>query len=239
MDAEVKRIRCLSADAHSNNITDYLVHFLGCIEIAERSAFLADKDHEVWADEVRYYQEKSKKSLKEAETLSATKRDKWRKSCEKELSRIRLLRKTLSEDSEDRKLVQDVERSSKAWRKSPEFRQGLPKVQEWRESRGKSTNKQTQPRDGDEGPELREYEIEADVKVPIVQFENSAQTPGTTADEADNACGVFGVFPDQKTTIKELLGNGGEDNFLYRGKKGHENRMKYIHIPANNMEASF
>lgn len=83
MDDEGKRIRCLSADAHSDNITDYLVHFLGCIEIAERFAFLTDKDYKVWTDEVRHHQKKSNKSPEYAEALSATKRDKWRKVARK------------------------------------------------------------------------------------------------------------------------------------------------------------
>lgn len=240
MDDEGKRCgRCLSAEAHDDNITDYLTHFLGCIEFAERHSFLYDRGHRVWTAEAKHQLAiSSDKSPTKAELLSADKQDRWRESCQKEIRRIHLLRKTLYEDKEDRILVQNVLDSSAAWRTSPECIHWLPHVQAWRKSKGKSTTEQTQREFDDTCKEKRTYEIEADVKVPIIQFENSSPIPSTTAHGDDKAYGVSGMFPDQKTTIDQLLRNKGKDSFLYRDQDGHGNRMKYIHIPANNMEVS-
>lgn len=122
---------CLSAEPHINNIKEYLLHFLGCIEISDRSRFLNDELHDVWLFDIQHHID-SGKSEDAARASSKKKREKWKTGCLSELRRIKFLRTKLREDDEDRRLVLNLEDSSKEWRESQQFEEGIKKIVEWK-----------------------------------------------------------------------------------------------------------
>lgn len=115
-------------------------------------------------------------------------------------------------------------------------------MQQWRRSKGKhvSTLPGTPTQDANEiGPKTNDdkfpdYKPEKDVSVPVIQFEN-----GGVAANIINDPHVWNEFPNQKTTLHRLLFDekgSGDINFLYKGQ--FDGRMKYFHIPSNNMDVS-
>lgn len=125
------RYTCLSAELHVGNITDCLTHFFGCIDISDRSRFLNDELHEVWLLDVQQHID-SGKSEDEARAASRAKREKWKNDCLSELRRIKFLRTRLGDDDEGKRLVSNLEDSSKGWKESQQFDKGIKKIVEWK-----------------------------------------------------------------------------------------------------------
>ncbi|KAI1080947.1 hypothetical protein F5B20DRAFT_84801 [Whalleya microplaca] len=225
---------CLSSENHDCDIKDHLLHYLGCIEICDRERFFED-DNPLWSREIVHLSVLKQNSAKaktvvEADEQAAkevlAKRKSWQANCQSELRRIDFLRKILANDSDDMHLVQQIEKSRSGWRDSPNHEERLEDVKKWRAANGKRSSrpKETEIR------ELREYEPEKDVSVPIIQFEN-----GESVDDDDDR--VWNNFPNQKTILSKLLdpSNKGnkKDNLLSKDHEG--DRIKYFHIPSNNM----
>lgn len=122
---------CLSAEPHINNIKEYLLHFLGCIEISDRSRFLNDELHDVWLFDIQHHID-SGKSEDEARAASKEKREKWKTGCLSELRRIEFLRAKLEADPEESQLVSDLVDSRKKWRASQQFDERIDKIAEWK-----------------------------------------------------------------------------------------------------------
>ncbi|KAI0468209.1 hypothetical protein F4859DRAFT_517399 [Xylaria cf. heliscus] len=211
---------CLSAEPHEHNITNPLLHFLGCIEICERDNFL-NGNIPIWEDELEYQREEH---VDAEEVVKKMKRS-WTSSCRKELRRIALLRYALSKDNHDKQLVKEVTSSGRLWRNSSEYKSNIGKVKQWRQYELGKSNSVTGP-DSTHG--MDDYELEKDISVPIIQFKGCQEFTD------DN---LSGKFPNQKTTIKILLDDSDPTaNLLHKDRNSGPGCIKYIHIPSNNME---
>lgn len=233
---------CLSVEPHDNNITNPLLHFLGCIEICERKNFLNGRVS-IWKDELEHQCQirnfdKAKdpdeaKNLDEAKKAVEKMKEGWTSNFNREMKRIATLRRTLFKDDHDTHLVTEIDRSRRLWRNSPRYKEIIEKVRKWRNDNGKEN--------GVEGPSSTdapsEYVLEKDVSVPIIHFKDcdGAMVP-------DDKQHLKGKFPNQKTTIEELFANSEPtDSLLYKSYNNKNSKYRYInyfHIPSNNMMAS-
>ncbi|KAI1130978.1 hypothetical protein F5Y10DRAFT_288380 [Nemania abortiva] len=181
------RVSCLRVDEHHENVRNPLVHYLGCLKVAERKEFL------------------SKLELKSGCEENDRIREDCKKSIEKGLRRLQFLRDTLSKDEFDRNLVESVKTAGR----------------EWAEVMGRTKNA-TKP-----GPKA-DYKLESDMSAYVMDF-------SMTDNGHDGIPGLLGTFPDQKVTIQRLLYDDNE-SLLSRGKDPKSQKMRYFHIPSNNME---
>lgn len=155
------RPTCLGDQPHDNAILDPVLHYLGCIEVSERTEFY-HLDHKFWADEAKYETDrkvaalwqKVKKSNPDAvptqDQLSQAKRDaendvkkkmkEWVELCKAEERRIDYLRETLAGDPDESHLVEQVIESRSKWKASTRFKKGHLEVQKWRQSRKAERN---------------------------------------------------------------------------------------------------
>ncbi|TRX96019.1 hypothetical protein FHL15_003161 [Xylaria flabelliformis] len=162
--------------------------------------------------------------LKKTDDVVGDTRSRWRSNIEQEMRRIALLRHALSKDDHDKQLVEEVEENRELWRNSDEYTGHIDEVKKWR---GDGRNSII-------GPEFihaeEDYMPEKDTSVPIIQFEDCQEFSKTRDDR------ISGKFPNQKTTIRTLLDKAKPtDNLLYKDHDFHDNRIKYFHIPSNNM----
>ncbi|KAI1756205.1 hypothetical protein F4782DRAFT_550101 [Xylaria castorea] len=211
---------CLSAEPHEESITNPLIHFLGCIEICERDSFLK-RGVSIRKDELVHqptpHCEKTNEVVEDMKS-------RWRSNVESEMRRIALLRRTLSKDSHDKRLVEEVENSGSLWRDSTEYTENIDKVRQWR---GDGRISITGP---DFACAKEDYIPEEDTSVPIIQFKDCREFSKTR----DNR--LSGKFPNQKTTITMLLDEAKPmENLLYKDNDFDCDRIKYFHIPSNNM----
>lgn len=114
---------CLSDEDHVHAITDPELHFLGCIKIAERDTFFSNSNP-LWEDEIAHRAKQAeKRGLNQEEAHIKARSDvtkdsnKWGKSCKNRIDRIDYLRRALSQDPNERHLVQNITKSSNTWRK--------------------------------------------------------------------------------------------------------------------------
>lgn len=156
-------------------------------------------------------------------------KDSWATNFKSEMKRIATLRKTLSDDSNDEHLVREIDESRERWRDSPRYKEIIEKVRKWRSDNDKAI--------GVEGPSstdvISKYILEKDVSVPVIQFKDcqGVMLP-------DDKKHLRGKFPNQKTTIAELLANSKpKANLLYEDyNQDRDHRyINYFHIPSNNM----
>ncbi|KAI0551003.1 hypothetical protein F4679DRAFT_583073 [Xylaria curta] len=215
---------CLSTEPHNHNITNPLLHFLGCIEIYERYDFL-NGEASIWKDELRY----QRRFLPQEDAEEAVKKMKstWESNFKSELRRIALLRHALSQDTHDKQLVEDVENSRTLWRKSAEYQKNIDKVKKWRRDKLGKKNSVLGPCSTSE---MEDSIPEKDTSVPVIQFLDGQ---GHTEDSPGR---LKGRFPNQKTTIEALLEESDpKHNLLHQDHDFGPGRIKYFHIPSNNM----
>ncbi|KAI5863862.1 hypothetical protein GGS23DRAFT_620694 [Durotheca rogersii] len=142
----------------------------------------------------------------------------------KELKRFDLLRKTLSRNSDDKHLMESLTRSLLAWHRSKE-NPNASTINRYSERIRELENRdETQP-------EVAEYELEKDISAPIIHFGNCK---GEDVQDPQ----VWNSFPNQKTSIRGLLGHRDSpdksSNLLRRDQSS--NRVRYFHIPSNNID---
>jgi len=216
---------CLSAEDHGCGITDGIAHYFGCIKICERDTFFTDAN-KLWEKEVEYQTGiGATNALETVENL----RGRWENNVQREVKRVAILRKALSETgaethstpNPDRSLIKNLEESRRAWK-------------EWRVSKGKPDLPEPTQRDSTTGESTPTYKLENDISVPIIQFENywGSNDPDPR---------IKGKFPNQKTTIEKLLYErtpNPEDQLIHGGHDVKSGRFKYFHIPSNNMIVS-
>lgn len=212
---------CLSDDNHDCDIKDYMLHYLGCLEICDRETFF-DEGNPLWNREVEH-QKKFFNSLEEAEDHVHAKRKSWKENCRSELRRIEFLRKTLNEDENDHHLVEQLSQSASRWRNSAQGKLGA--VRAWRRKNKKKIGVRAATV---EIKETGKYEPEKDVSVPIITFENGKGVHLTDPR-------VWNKFPNQKTTLSKLLDD--DEELLLR--QDDSSQFRYFHIPSNNMIVSF
>lgn len=75
------------------------------------------------------------------------------------------------------------------------------------------------------------YVTEKDINVPVIVFHD-----GKPVNE--EVKGVWGKYPDQKTTVFNLLRTGQSETSLLYKDRAKERSIQYFHIPANNMKVS-
>ncbi|KAI1169866.1 hypothetical protein F4777DRAFT_571584 [Nemania sp. FL0916] len=207
---------CLSDEEHDHNITNPLVHLIGCITIQRRDTVFHEDDA-IWKAEMEYRAKQSEQEQgKDPGTAVREMIQRWKSNFDSEMKRINILRKTLSQTQYDKHLVEDVVQCRRAWR-------------------------DTAPRDTDpldtslsSAPKKRKrYTPEKDVSVPVIQFKDR---------EGFTDGNLGGKFPNQKIKINQLLGKAKskpkhkpKSNLLYRESSPAEGCVKYFHIPSNNM----
>lgn len=243
---------CLSPDCHDDNIKDHLSHFLGCIEISERHYFLFDPEYKLWKQQTKYWITKLQQAEdtdekrtdhdieRQAMKKCQTTREAWRDDCLGELRRIDFLRFQFKVDPhwQEKLLVDNVEKSRDAWKKSLEFEENIDRVKAWGASRRKYTWKAYE--DPIDESAYKPYESGRDVNVHFMQFEkvNPSDPVFTPVDESPAMRqAIWDTFPNQKTTVHRLLHpDEGQKNLL--SKDEDKNMLKYFHIPSNNMMVS-
>ncbi|KAI1271146.1 hypothetical protein F5Y07DRAFT_405873 [Xylaria sp. FL0933] len=208
------RKSCLSAEPHENDIRDPLLHYLGCIEIYKREEFLNGNTN-IWQKELTHQE---KLLNEDAKGTVENMKNSWHDTIEKEMRRIIFLRHTLSNDEHDKELVYDVEESYQGWKDSKKFKDNIDKVKRWREELGKANSVK-----GREFHHSKEaYTPEKDISVPVIHLSDHK---GSGFNEKETH--IRGKFPNQKTTIEELLGR--------KMPELEANSVRYYHIPSNNM----
>lgn len=245
-------LTCLSPDPHEDNIKDPILHYLGCVEISTRNKFLKASSNvqsrEEAAHEITAVQPEGNQQDRDINEQKAA----WREDCLSELRRIAFLRSKIKEDEEEKHLVENIEKSRKAWRKSNVYEKGIQEVKEWRCPEGSNEE--------DSGPEVStskdEYEPGRDVNTPFMLFKkkqdnSSIYEPDDETRDPKNA--IWGKFPNQKTNVQRLLFDKEKTNLLgsrdANEKKdlagGRDDSVKidsvkvrYFHIPSNNMLVS-
>lgn len=254
MDDE-SRTTCLNPDCHDKNIKDHLLHFLGCIEISERHDFMEDPEYKLWKQETEHWITKLRQAgnqhkqwpaeeMKDSEVeskareKSQVKREAWRDDCLSELRRIDFLRLKLKQDPQEKHLVESVEKSRHAWENSKEYKANIDSVKFWGAGRRKHNGKpyENLRKESMDKP----YEPSRDVNAPFMQFEKQNPSDWTFAPvdvTPDSSQAIWGKYPNQKTTVQRLLyPEEGQLNLL--SKKKDKTRLKYFHVPSNNMTVS-
>ncbi|KAI1305085.1 hypothetical protein F5Y03DRAFT_395148 [Xylaria venustula] len=210
MTRKSSRKTCLNAEPHENDIRNPLLHYLGCIEIREREKFLSG-DSDIWEEELNHQLSlqnvKNLRREQDAKSKVEKTKDNWRSTIDNEMRRISFLRHTLSREEHDGQLVNEVSKSYKAWQESVSYRTQLGERQQ-------STRMRL-----DEFEEV--YVPEKDISVPVIHFKDYN---GFTDRDDEH---LRGTFPNQKTTMAEFLKK--------KIPKLDANRMRYFHIPSNNM----
>jgi len=132
---------CLSSEEHEGAIRDHILHYLGCIEIEERSTFFS-QENPLWEIEIQHETKRLLKegkipdeALADARKCVEEKREYLHGSCHTELRRISKLRGFLWRDREEKHLIDSIRMSGSKWRRSAEFDFGIHKVKEWRSRR--------------------------------------------------------------------------------------------------------
>ncbi|KAI0006728.1 hypothetical protein F4779DRAFT_549192 [Xylariaceae sp. FL0662B] len=221
------KLTCLSAENHDCDIKDHLMHYLGCIEIRDRDGFF-EHTNPLWNREINHLI-KLKKDPVKARRIVEGKRESWMSNCWSELRRIAFLRKTLANDSDDNHLVQQIEKSRRLWYDYCQNKN--QNICEGRQDKHTRTPFLVEAAI-EVGKRDEPYEPEKDVSVPIIQFKD-----GDGVDDMDER--VWNSFPNQKTILNKLLQpqnrQSTEDNLLHKDRDREDNRIKYFHIPSNNM----
>lgn len=220
---------CLSSEQH--DIRDHLLHFLGCLEYRQRDSFF-DENEKIWQDEIQHYQKYSPDANRSPEERVRKKREAWKQDCEKEFTRIEILRQAIRDDHHDCHLDVKIQESSKAWRKSDNYQ-------------ARVRNRPPGPGDLLPPNQIPKYNLERDISIPIIQYQPRANDNGAARgvddkgwkDEENPEQRVWGEFPNQKTKLDLLYGEGLTVNLLHRDR--HPERIKYFHIPSNNMIVSY
>lgn len=218
---------CLSPEAHDDNIKDHILHFLGCLEYRERDSFLNNPEHPLWKKEKEHIRTRRGKqnisseydtqgldmldNKQHAEELVEEKRKSWQVEFQMELQRIDFLRETLVNDEEEKHLVKNLENSREAWQRSSVYENAMSNKQVRRtkinETRIIITDAKSQVSKSQQRQEKKEkYNVEKDVHAPFVQFEYNEDKHRFTEKNEEEVLGqIWGKFPNQKTTIDNLI----------------------------------
>lgn len=204
---------CLSAETH--DARDPLTHYLGCQEFCDRETYL--------------------ESLKEDQEGTYNK-------IKTELRRIKYLRGILKSDKDEAvpRLVQNLEKSMLAWRRSKLYDKngmsGIEAVRQWRAQDRHLLNGAFQ-QDPESTPGANEaYHPDRDVNAYLISYEDSNHR-----DDLSNE-GFSGQFPNHKMPVSQLLDGKKEPGHLNplssASQPGPESLFHYFHLPANNMNVS-
>lgn len=230
MNERRSRVACLNVAQHDGDIRDELAHYIGCIEISERTSFFTD-DNPLWNKQIDHQVNTLGRTREAARTNVQRKKELWEGNCKSELRRIRFLRKTLKEDRDDRHLVKCVKESRRLWKSSKEYKDGIDLVQSWRNRPHGHRNPQDEVDPNDE-PQGGSYDLDRDINAHIIKFKEGE---GVDIEHPK----VWNHYPDQKTMLSGLLRDTPTDQGQrLLGGKSLPNEVTYFHIPSNNMVVS-
>ncbi|KAF4949506.1 hypothetical protein FSARC_13450 [Fusarium sarcochroum] len=236
---------CLSSDRHEDNISNHLLHYLGCIELTERETFF-DETNEVWENEIQHQLERSnsensKTSRDEVYDQVHSKRKKWQKECHKDLRRFAFIRKCLEDPEKgEPHLVEAVNKSLRAWRNTPEYQKGIQDVKRW-SNRPHYDHPDPNPiRDED-------YHPNRDLNVHIIRYKDreekstEARTDrrGSEAGDISYADNWKEKMETETMKVHDVISKAknGKDHRLNKLREGTEKEaISYVHFPANNMK---
>ncbi|KAM0545976.1 hypothetical protein ACHAPJ_011088 [Fusarium lateritium] len=229
---------CLSSDNHEDNISNHLLHYLGCIELTEREKFFTDTNP-VWEKEIQHQlqpptTEEEEKAIRDKVNR---KREKWQKECERDLRRFALIRKCIAKESN---LVDSVSESLGAWRKTPEYQEGIEQVKRWsKRLHYKYPNLKT----------LRDesYHPDKDLNVHIIRYkdkgdntvEMSFDQRGSEPDHTSREDNWKEKMDTETKKVHEIVSKAknGEPHRLSQLRDGTtKEAISYVHFPANNMK---
>ncbi|KAJ2900760.1 hypothetical protein MKZ38_002251 [Zalerion maritima] len=224
---------CPRDEPHGACIQDRLRHYLGCVEIQDRPTFfdIDGPPYQVEFDRIlRRLSNTNGTSTSNLRTIASSEAaqlmDQWRQRCTEHLRRVQSIREALSLDPEESHLVHAIEASYKMWICSGEYQRGLPVVQGWRRG-GKAVSdpvpeKTTQTEGFDETSPTQTYDPDEFIKARVIHFIEGRPVQAE----------LPGVAPHQYCPISELL---SKDEFNVASRKYRPDRVKYIHLPSNNM----
>ncbi|KAK3938190.1 hypothetical protein QBC46DRAFT_441401 [Diplogelasinospora grovesii] len=210
---------CITSEEHKE-VGDPVAHYTGCLEFCKRK---------------EYYTKLTNDGKGKQERIDS------------ELRRTLFIRGALRTDDDEKHLVNNVESSFEAWRKSDAYTANIEKVREWRASFrpprvSKIPEKDVEP--SHDSP--KEYDADIDINGYVIRFDGSKGVD----DLGDKR--FHGVFPDHKIRIEDLLKKSDDNPLTVTGQaardaqqpvnasaaaqKTDETRvLTYFHLPANNM----
>lgn len=199
---------CLSAEPHKAR--DHLLHYTGCEEFHNRSAYLGQLE------------------IEQAHQI------------EHELRRISYLRSKIGTmGSNDKNLIDNLGDSLTLWRGTDDYKDGLEQVKKWRALKRKLPNGQQQPEFTAKADPTSDYNPDLDIKAHFLKYEHlkpgsdPVRTPGPQSDQSQDNGLVGEHFVTQKIPVADLL-DPTKPSALKRTLNQHES-IKYFHLPANNM----
>jgi hypothetical protein len=210
----LKPITCLNADAHDHeNITDKLIHYVGCIQYCDRES---------------YYENLSEESQLQIKI---------------ELRRIDYIRRVIESSDTDKHLASRIQTSIREWRefaqkeveKVAKWRaETKPERKAYHHHNPNASRqmKDIRPEDYDPNKDFNAYYIE--------YYKSEGKTNKTC--RANGQFLYKGKFPNQKISMHNLLYDS-EVNPLSRDQLTKDDpdaapgdRIRYFHLPANNMK---
>ncbi|KAF5013258.1 hypothetical protein FDECE_733 [Fusarium decemcellulare] len=249
MHSSSTRPTCLSSEEHDDNISNHLLHYLGCIEVSQRKDFFATSNP-IWEKDIERQLQRLK-SLKKAvhkheedqiRENVRDKRDKWKKECERDLRRFTLIRRCLETSEEEPRYVEAVTESLAMWRASEQFKKGIKMVEGW-----------SKRAEHDEPTLLTShieeaYDPDKDLNVHIIRYKDRGrriETPrgerrGSEVDSISPGDNWKEKMKSETMKVHTVIskpedGTGNKLNGLRKGDEGVT--ISYVHFPANNMQA--
>lgn len=236
-DDDFTRTTCLSSDPHEPR--DYILHYMGCIEISERAKFFDPSKNKLW-EKLEKKAERIKGHPALEVKVKHLSRQELQKACESEVRRARHLRNFLAKDADEKHLVDNIKQSGDRWRSSELYQVGIEEIRKWqpnRPGRDAASNGNTSPtidpnaatiNEGQaksvtsENAEPEGYNPERDINVHVVKYhpENGSKNLCMTADD--------------KMKVRDVLDN--KESGPLRRDSDPMKTIKYVHLPANNME---
>lgn len=249
-----------------DSINDYLIHYLGCIDISEREGFL-NQSHPAWRH-ARGDVDARIGNLAVAIDMYYRRTSVLRNALKKGRPHLGFFRTGVS-------LVDHVERSHMAWLKSKTYKDGIKDVQSWRHGKGKICSEESargelrlsEPertkaseiakhhrediamkgkgkgaiRRPKEEEENQEYRLETDVNAYIFHYKTS-NIPNSSGERHGHSS-----FDGETLNDTRLRGVWPYQHTALSTLLDPENRellevqngdLRYIHIPSNNMDVS-
>jgi len=119
MDSYAMKGSCLCSDPHDDDISDPVLHYMGCLPFDERLNFF-DISNPLWHKYVTPPSSdlKGKEDKAAARALVEEKLSTWSRTVEEKLDRIEQLRLEMGKDDRYRPLVQNLDSSFRVWRAS-------------------------------------------------------------------------------------------------------------------------
>ncbi|KAI1296419.1 hypothetical protein F5Y03DRAFT_387080 [Xylaria venustula] len=230
METHYQQPACLSVDPHDDNVTDPILHYIGCLEGHQRDSFF-DSTSSYWTDEIAKL-EKAGILRADAEAKVELRRQTWRKDCFDELWRLSLIRGALARDNKLSCLLKSLATSRELWRSSRVYQSGIARVRGWR-ARRHMPNGATIVSPQSATEDLYDPE---NLPVSIMSFEDGRPH------NIDSRYAA-GTFPNQSTKVYDLLQRDTPGLFSLLNRKKHLQKMNrgsptimtWIHVPSNNM----